>query len=60
MFRLEAKPDLRINAAVVSRIAGTEPTKSTASLCGLPKQLRSEVTDRISEVRVVQQVVEVQ
>ena len=55
----ESKPNLRVDAAIVSRIAGTEAAKAARGRRRLPKQQRAQVANRISEVRVIQDVVEV-
>src|SRR4051794_24249664 len=56
---LESESDLRVDATVVSRIAAAEASKATSGRRRLPKQQRAQVADRICEVRVIQQVVEI-
>src|ERR1044072_7260983 len=56
---LEAEPNLRVDATVVSRIPDAETTESRRRR-GLSKQRRTEVADGIAEVRVFQNVLEVQ
>ena len=60
MFLLEAEPKLCVDAAIVSRIAAAKSTEAARSRGRLPKQQGSKVTNRIAEVHVVQDVVEVQ
>src|SRR6185369_7547452 len=57
---LEAEPKRRVDATLVSRIGCSKPTKATGRRRRLTKQQRSQVADRIGEVRVVQNVLEVQ
>jgi len=51
---------LRIDPAVVSSDALTEAAKTTRRRRRLAKQLRTQVTHRIIQIRVVQQVLEIQ
>ena len=60
MFLLEAEPKRRVDATLVSRIGCSKPTKAAGRRRRLTKQQRSQVADRIGEVRVVQNVLEVQ
>ena len=60
MFLLEAEPKRRVDATLVSRIGCSKPTKATGRRRRLTKQQRSQVADRVGEVRVVQNVLEVQ
>ena len=60
MFLLEAEPKRRVDATLVSRIGCSKPTKATSRRRRLTKQQRSQVADRIGEVCVVQNVLEVQ
>src|SRR6185369_16483563 len=57
---LEREPQLRIDAAVVSGVTATKSAEPACRRGRLSKQQRAEVTDRIPEVRVIQNVVEVQ
>src|SRR5688500_2280677 len=57
---LEAEPDLRVDSAVVSGATATKSTKATARRRGLSKQTRSDLSDRVVKVDVVQNVVEVE
>src|SRR5690349_10158432 len=57
---LETESQLRVDAAIVSRIAATEPAKAPGGRRRFPKERRSQITDWIAEVRVIQHVVEVQ
>src|SRR6185369_14906928 len=60
MFLLEAEPKRRVDATLVSRIGCSKPTKAAGRRRRLTKQQRSQVADRIGEVRVIQNVLEVQ
>ena len=56
----ETKPDLHVDTTIVRRIATAKPTKATTRSGRLSKQTRSQVADRVIEVHMVQDVVEVQ
>jgi len=58
-INLETEPDLSVNAAVVSDVAHAKPTEGRRER-RLSEQLRSQISDRVAEVRVIQNVVEVQ
>ena len=57
---LEGEPNLRVDAAVVSRIAATKTSEAAGSRSRLSKQRRTQVADGIRKVRVVQNVIEVE
>ena len=57
---LEAEPNLRVDATIVSSGCVAKTSKAARSSSRLSKQSRSEVTHRIIKIRVVQQILEVQ
>jgi hypothetical protein len=56
---LETEPDRRVDTAIVCSVTAAKPAEAPARRRRLSEQARSDVTDRIVEVDVVQQVVEV-
>src|ERR1041385_7863604 len=57
---LEAEPNLGVDATIVSTGRVAKSTKAARSRRRLPKQSRTKVAHRITQVRVIQNVVEVQ
>ena len=56
--KLETETQLRVDAAIVSA-DGPKATETTTRRSRLSEQARSDVADRIAQVRVVQQVLKV-
>ena len=60
MFRdLETEPERSVNTAIVRADATAKPAKPTSRRRRLSEQARSDIANRIAEVHMVQQVLEV-
>jgi hypothetical protein len=57
---LEGEAYLRVDAAIVSRIAGAKTAETAGGRSRLAKQQRTQIANRVSKIGVVKYVVEVQ
>lgn len=57
---LEAEPNLRVDAAIVGNTGATKSAKATSRRSRLSEESRSEVAYRIAQVRMIQQVIEIE
>ncbi|HJX88967.1 MAG TPA: hypothetical protein VJ372_00650, partial [Pyrinomonadaceae bacterium] len=57
---LEGEAYLRVDAAIVSRIAGAKTAETAGRRSGLAKQQRTQIANRVSKIGVVKYVVKVQ
>ena len=57
---LEAEPNLRVDTTVVSGVAATKTSEAARCRRRLTEERRAEVADRIAQVRVIKNIVEVE